>query len=223
VVGLSYSAGMANTKHDEVTIDRQALAQEVIVSAGNLLRAAGFDRDEIGDFFRQAADMLGDGTGAATVSSQGRPARGLAGVAAQFADHSAVQELARLGAEAQGLLPLAEDSPQLKQAFDTAMQIVPLLAEAQNALRVLAGDADLPLVANLSEAADAGGEIVCLEQFETAYDEALAVLGAVIEALIERGDGEAFAFLLGHFAENGVVIGGPLEAVIARGARTFVG
>ncbi|MCW1427524.1 hypothetical protein [Novosphingobium sp. JCM 18896] len=209
-------------RDENATIDRQALAQEVIVSAGNVLRAAGFGREEIGFFFRQAADML-DGAAPPAPKSPAASVGGLAQVAAQFAGSSAVRELHRLGVEGQALLPLTGESPQLKQGFDTAMQIVPLLAEAQSALRGLAEEVGLPLCATRAEAEQAQADVVCLETFETAYDEALALLRAVIEALIERRDGEAFAFLLGHFAENGVIICGPLEAVVAQGARTFVG
>lgn len=207
-------------RDENATIDRQALAQEVIVSAGNVLRAAGFDRDEIGFFFRQAADMLG---GAAVAAQPDRPTGALARVVTQFAASTAVQELQRLGAEGQGLLPFDEDGAQLKQGFDTAMQIVPLVAEAQNVLRQFAEEAGLPLFVTRADAAAAVGEAVCLEAFEPAYADAQAVLAAVIEALLDRQDGEAFAFLLGHLAENGVVITGSLQAVIARGASLVGG
>lgn len=204
-----------SNRDENAAIDRQVLAQEVIVSAGNVLRAAGFDRDEIGFFFRQAADMLG---GASVAPRPDLPTGALARVATQFAASTAVQELQRLGAEGRALLPLGAEGAQLKQGFDTAMQIVPLIAEAQNALRQLAEEAAVPLFATRADAAAATGEAVCLEAFEAAYADARAVLAAVIEALLERHDGEAFAFLLGHLAENGVVITGSLQAAIARGA-----
>lgn len=206
---------MLNISDENAPIDRQALAQEVIVSAGNVLRAAGFGREEIGFFFRQAADMLG---GASIAARPDRPTGTLARVVTQFAASTSVQELQCLGAEGQGLLPFGRESPQLKQGFDMAMQIVPLLAEAQAALRQLAEEAGLPLFATRGDAAAAEGEAVCLEAFELAYADAQAVLVAVIEALLECQDGEAFAFLLGHLAENGVVVGGDLQAAIAKGA-----
>lgn len=207
-------------RDENATIDRQALAQEVIVSAGKVLRAAGFGREEIGFFFRQAADMLG---GASVAVPRDQPTGALARVVTQFAASTAVQELQRLGGEGRGLLPFGAEAPQLKQGFDTAMQIVPLLAEAQAMLRQLATEADLPLFVTRAEAGAAQGEAVCLEAFELAYADAQAVLVAVIEALLERQDGEAFAFLLGHLAENGVAIGGPLQAAIAEGAKLVGG
>ncbi|MBU6267661.1 MAG: hypothetical protein KGN34_08980, partial [Sphingomonadales bacterium] len=123
-----------------------------------------------------------------------------------------------LAGEGLPLLPLGEDVAVLKAAFDVAMRIVPQLAEAQGALRGLAREAGLPLVATEAQAGDAGGAVVCLERFAGAYDGAVAVIDAVVEALVARGDGEAFAFLLRHLADNEVVIAGRLQGCLEKGA-----
>jgi len=221
-----------NSTKDIRSIDRRAVAEQVIVSAGNILVAAGFAREEIGDFFRQAADQL---QGGACAVEGNRPAEGeqwddgLAPIAAAFSENSAVQELHGLAVQAQTLLPLDRDSPGLRDAFDMAMRMVPLLAEAQHVLRTLASEASLPLFANreewrkrvgageLAEAAPA----VCLEDFETTYRGAFEMIGAIAEELLKRQDQEAFTFLLAHLADNGVVVSAELQASIEKVARSI--
>lgn len=197
-----------------VAVDRLALAREVIVSAGNVLRAAGFGREEIGAFFAEAAAQLGAGEAPAPA----RPADPLAQVVLAFSECAALHRLQALAGEALLLPPLGEDMAALKRAFDLAMQMAPVLAEAQDALRGLAEEAGLPLVATLAEAQAAEGAVVCLEAFAGAYAGASEAIGTLVDALAAREDGEAFAFLLRHLGENGVVIAGPLQARLARGA-----
>lgn len=206
-------------------IDRQALAEQVIVSAGNILVAAGFAPREIGFFFRQAADQLAPLSPAAPAP----PERGhdsLARIRSAFAQSGPVSELRRLTVQAQALPPLSGEGSALKDGFDLAMRMAPLLAEAQNGLRALAEEAGLPLFANRSEwmrnagpsgAASEARSAVCLEDFEAAYPGASEAIGAVADELLRRRDTEAFAFLLGHLAENGVVISPGLHASIEKG------
>ena len=191
-------------------IDRLALAREVIVSAANVLRAAGFERGEIAGFFEDAAAQLGGGEVGADDP--------LTVVAQRFARCGPVGALQELAGEALPLLPLGEDLAALKATFDLAMRIVPQLAEAQAALRGLAREAGLPLAATEAQSGEVGAEVVCLERFAGAYSGAVAVIGAVVEALVARGDGEAFAFLLRHLADNEVVIAGPLQGHLEKGA-----
>lgn len=204
-------------------VDRQALAEQVIISSGNILAAAGFARAEIADFFTQAADQLRGSP--ANRRSAGEAAEDpIARVATGFSQNPAVHELHSLGMKAQALMPLEPDAPNLRDAFDMAMRAVPLLAEAQQALRTMANEAMLPLVAHRVErdhrAAASGdaGHIVCLEDFEALYQGALDILGAVAEALLERQDREAFTFLLTHLADNGVILSPHLQKAIEKGA-----
>lgn len=217
-----------NTTDESAMIDRQALAQQVIISSGNILATAGFGRAEIADFFAQAAEQLRSSPKpprAAGVDADDRLAR----VATGFSQNAAVHELHNLGVKAQALMPLGPDAPGLRDAFDLAMQAVPLLAEAQQALRTMADEAMLPLAAHRTEhdtrAADPGSAsaIVCLEDFETLYHGVFDILSAVTEALVERQDRDAFTFLLGHLADNGVIINPQLQATIERGARALEG
>lgn len=205
---------------------KQAIAEQVIVSAGNILVAAGFEREEIGQFFRQAADQLAPSPGsAAPLASAVRS--DMAPVHSAFRRSKPVADLQPLIAQSRALPPLSEDGPQLKAGFDLAMQMVPLLAEAQNGLRALAQEAGLPLYATRDEWRESAGEAdlagqppaVCLEDFAPAYRDAFAAIGTVLEELLRREDAEAFAFLLGHLAENGVAIDSGLRSVVEQAGR----
>jgi hypothetical protein len=214
-------------------IDRQALAAQVIVSAGNVLAAAGFTRAEICDFFRQAADQLDHRT-----TPQADPDRapppvsdgGLARVATEFARNSAVHELHGLAGRAGKLVPLADEGSDLRDAFDLAMQAVPLLAEAQHALRNMATRAGLPFVAHHDErdALSASGDhegaarAICLEDFEAPYANVPALFAAVFDALAAREDREAFTFLLGQLVDNGVTLDPRAKAAIEKGGHALV-
>ncbi|MDE2403207.1 MAG: hypothetical protein KGM17_00640 [Sphingomonadales bacterium] len=189
-------------------VDRAALAREVVVSAANVLRAAGFAREEIAAFFAQAAAQL---------EAHAVPDDPLTATARAFADLPPVRDLQPLVTEAHALLPLRDEVPALKQAFDLAMRAAPLLAEAQDGLRALAREAGLTLAATAAEPRG-DGPVVCLEEFAGAYAGVDDLVAQLAEALVARGDREAFAFLLGHFAEHGVVITGRLQAALARGA-----
>lgn len=216
------------SQNESPIVDRQALAEQVIVSAANVLSAAGFTRAEISDFFRQAADQLQVALAPATEAAP-RPDHRLAHVATEFSRHAAVQELHGLAAKAATLLPVEPGGDGLRDAFDLAMQAVPLLAEAQQALRALATDASISLVPNHTErerriasGEEPGDEIIlCLEDFEALYIGAFDIIGAAAGALAADRDSEAFTFLLAHLADNAVVLNPRVQAVFEEGARSL--
>ncbi|MDB5726635.1 MAG: hypothetical protein JWQ16_3389 [Novosphingobium sp.] len=211
---------------NEPVIDRQAIADQVIVSAGNILVAAGFGREEIGFFFRQAADHLAPASPGLEPAPSSEMS-GLARISAVFERSKPVAQLQQLIAQAAALLPLDRESADLKQCFDLAMQMAPLLAETQKGLRAIAVEAGLPMFATRDEClADAndpetagGPPAVCLEDFENVYRGAFETIGAVADELVAREDPEAFTFMLGHLAENGVVIDRALHALIEQGLQ----
>lgn len=214
---------------DSPKVDREALAGQVIVSAGNILATAGFTRAEIGDFFRQAAEQLQHGIpGPSTEGKQQADSR-LAHVATEFSRNPAVHELHDLATKAGLLLPIKAEGDDLRNAFDLAMKAVPLIAEAQQALRALAADASLPLVPNQAERKrKAASEeepddtlIICLEDFEALYVGVFDVIGAVADSLARGNDGEAFTFLLAHLADNAVILSPRLQTLFEEGARSL--
>lgn len=211
-------------------IDREALAEQVIVSAGNVLATAGFTREEIGDFFRQAAEQLQISPVSAPVpdATPGFDNR-LAQVANMFSQNPAVHELHELAAKANALLPVQPEGDGLRDAFDMTMKAIPLLAEAQQSLRAVAMEVSLPLVPSHAErerratSGDITGNdpIVCLEDFEALYSRVFEVMGAVADVLVKQQDREAFTFLLGHLADNGVILNSRLQLAFEEGMRSL--
>ncbi len=197
--------------------DRLAIAQQVIKSAGDVLRAAGFDREEIGSFFRQAADTL---SGAITAPSSGPSSASLAErLAAQFAQTPSGREIAQLSTQALRLGPPQGEVP-LAGHFDLAMKMIPLIAEAQNRLRGVASEARLQVFADRRSAGDAANAL-CFDEFRSLWSEGFDLIAALLAALAERGDEEAFSFLLESLLENGVVISFELKETIEHSAKTL--
>ena len=210
-----------------------AVAEQVIVSAGNILAAAGFDRTEIAHFFRQAAAHLDpdrspapNRTASEPAPKEGYPAD-MAPVYAAFRNSRPITDLNPLIVQARGLPPLDREGPQLKAAFDLAMQMTPLLAEAQGGLRALAERASMPFFVDREQWRQSGhpevGPAICLEDFETVYRGAFEAIGEVFEELLRRDDAEATAFLLGHLADNGVAIDSGLRAKVLKAERSLPG
>lgn len=204
----------------EFETDRLAIAQQVIKSAGDVLRAAGFGREEIGSFFRQAADHLSGAQPPAEAPTAG------AGVTerlvAEFAESPAGREFAQLNAQVLRLGLPVSDAP-LSEHFDLAMKMIPLIAEAQNRLRAVAGNAGLQVFADRRVAGAAETGALYFDDFKPLWAGGFDLIGALIAALSERGDEEAFAFLLESLLENSVVISFELKEAIERAAEALSG
>lgn len=194
--------------------DPLAIAGQVIVSAGNILVAAGFTREEIRSFFLQAADQLADADEAQVADSG--TARGLK---AEFARTDAVRQLAAGCGRAQ------DANASLRDRFDLAMRIIPLVAEAQHWLRRAATQAGLSVIADRRQHHPETAEAALVfEDYEDCYAPALDHLGALLEDLARADDDEAVAFLLQTMTDQGVTIThalgqtiqGALDAMAAR-------
>lgn len=157
-----------------------AVAEQVIVSAGKIPAAAGFRRDEIGRFFKQAADQLhaaGPPAGADAAASmpEPRPAEGeLDQLRAEFNLIPTVPELQQLQSRAQAF-GFGCDSPGIvAECLDMAKEIAPHIGAAQEWLRGIAEQKNLALAADRTRApplAQANGSIarhVYLEELEAA-------------------------------------------------------
>ena len=107
--------------HDSSPPDPLAIAHETIVSAGNILAAAGFSRMEIAAAFRQAADQLAPAAPPPAEAREAEPARQAGpadAILAEFARIAPLRTLtdwlAALPARAEGarvLLSLREPGP----------------------------------------------------------------------------------------------------------------
>lgn len=203
--------------------DRLAIAEQVILSAGDVLVAAGFSRGEIESFFRQAADQLAAvDSGTAAQVPAGVPSAADA-LMSEFRASAPVGELVKLEAQAERLAGVGDDAALLKQQFDLAMQMVPHIADAQGWLRRTAKEAGIAVHANRQEfQAGHGPEgpaaAMFFEDFESVYARCFGTIRAVIEALVERDDEDALAFLLQSLFDNGVIITYEVKQTMERAA-----
>jgi len=212
--------------------DKLAIADKVIVSAGEILAAAGFDREEIASFFRQAAEHLvpqADG-------GQDYPAPELSAaidadsnLMAEFAASPPVQELEGLHTQAAGLGPPASDA-RFEEHINLAMRMVPLIAEAQDMLRSAADNAGLRLAANRRDwdtgpaegAPTQPPKVLFIEDFESAYAPSIQFITSLIGTAVVRRDERAFTFLLERLFENGVIITHDLKLAMEQGLGAFL-
>lgn len=213
--------------------DKLAIAEQVIFSAGNILVAAGFSREEIASFFRQAADQLAGKADSDSATSQGAAVGAeepdMGKLQSDFRASAPVRELSKLGARAAGLGPPGNDPASLKDHFDLAMQMVPHIADAQEWLRRAAEEKGRRVFANRREfqmdAANDGepesSEAIFFEDFESVYAHSFGLICSVIDALAEQGDEQAFAFLLESLFENSVVITYEVKQTMERGVGTL--
>lgn len=183
-----------------------AIAEQVIVSAGNVLRAAGFDRAEIASFFHQAAAQL---SGAAPPPS--KPETGpMARLHAEFAAIPPVRELTRLQRKrTTGVLPTSEEA--LEAQFALAMEIIPHLGAAQEWLRGMADEAGLVLQTSRMEGRESTSDALFLEDFEAVYSPSFELIATLLEALVAQGHEAAFRPLLLSLVNNNVTVTSALK------------
>ena len=195
-------------------VDRMALAGQVIRSAGDVLLAAGFNREEIGSFFRQAAERLQSGADQAAGRESGPVpgpvAEGPRSIRAELAEGAAVRKLADLVPPMRGRLPL-------RDRFDLAMQTIVVIAEAQEDLRRLARKADLRALPGNPDGplGGQGAGALIFADYEALWRDALVFVAEVLGLLAEEQDEEAFAFMLAFMTDNGLVIGEDMHRDIA--------
>ena len=194
----------------DTPVDRMALAGQVIRSAGDVLLAAGFNREEIGSFFRQAAERLQSGADQTAGSATGSVAEGPRSIRAELAEGAAVRKLA-------DLVPPMRESLPLRDRFDLAMQTIVVIAEAQEDLRRLARKADLRVMpGNPDGPLDGqGAGALIFADYEDLWRDALVFVIEVLGLLAEEQDEEAFAFMLAFMTDNGLVIGEDMHRDIA--------
>ena len=204
----------------------QAIAHEVIVSAGNILGAAGFKRNEIAGFFRQAADQLGDaadrpspawsvGDGPRVASGQeSRADRSLADLQADFSGISAVRALANIAVDPEMVARLRGGSEPARPHLDLALRMFPYIAEAQNWLRDTAREAGYEIVTDRrqwlaavpAEALAQDRQVVFLEDFEAACKPCLDFVTALVAAIESGNDSDALNILLHGLVSCGIIV-----------------
>lgn len=198
--------------------DRLGIAEQVIVSAGNILVAAGFGREDIARFFRQAADQI-DG-GQIDGAQQGAPAAPQGPAQAMLAAYRAiapVRTIARLLAEAGALAHPQSGPVALRDGYDLAMRLIPQIAEAQGWLRDTAREAGLVLATDdHPQPGGAPGEALRLEEFHFAYDAGFALIAAVAETLAGQQDEQALRLILMSLVDNNIAVSRELKTAMER-------
>lgn len=214
-----------NSRSGEGEVDRLAIAEQVIVSAGNILVAAGFGREEIGSFFRQAAEQLGagaDGDAGERVAGQAggaspaprRSAR-LAALLGEFHAIPPVRELELLQARAGELADPGDGDPAaLEHSVELALEMITHIGAAQDWLRSMAEEARLPLVADRGTATPGESDAIFLDTFEAAYQASFAWIAAAFRRLGMQGEDRLFRVLLVALVENNVTITPALKLAI---------
>lgn len=178
-----------------------AIAEQVIVSAGNVLRAAGFDRKEIASFFHQAAAQLSGGAPPASEPETGRVTR----LHAEFTAIPPVRELLRLQREhLTDALPASEEA--LEAQFALAMEIIPHLGAAQEWLRGMADEAGLALQTSRAEGQEDARGTLFLEDFEAVYGPSFTLIASLLETLVAQGHEAAVRPLLLSLVNNNVTV-----------------
>lgn len=197
--------------------DKAAIARQVIVSAGDILVAAGFGRDEIAAFFRQAADHLQGGQPASPPDSSPRHGED---ILSQYRTIAPVRALAGLTAEAAGLASPDDSLAALRDSYDLAMKIIPHIAEAQGWLRTAAREAGLRIATDSRQRQDgrSDGEDLFMDQFEFAYRAGFDLIASVTTVLAEQDDEEAFRLILMSLVENAITVSEELKAAIETAA-----
>jgi hypothetical protein len=175
-----------------------AIAEQVIVSAGNVLRAAGFDRKEIASFFHQAAAQLSGGAPPASEPETGRVTR----LHAEFTAIPPVRELLRLQREhLTDVLPASVEAQ-----FALAMEIIPHLGAAQEWLRGMADEAGLALQTSRAEGQEDARGTLFLEDFEAVYGPSFTLIASLLETLVAQGHEAAVRPLLLSLVNNNVTV-----------------
>lgn len=172
-----------------------AVAEQVVLSAGNILRAAGFSREEIGSIFRQAADQLdGAPTRSPTPAPLTDPA---AALHAEFARIPPVAEVLRL---TRSIAPAAA----LDLRFELAMEILPHIGAAQDWLRSMAESASVPLAAEAGK--PSGGPVLMLREFEAIYSPAYDLVHELLAEALAQGREDYFHAVLKTLADNEIIL-----------------
>lgn len=217
---------------EDIGADKLAIAEQVIVSAGNILTAAGFDRAQIEAFFRQAADHLASGYAKFEFEQSGSGAaeeNGASDLRSDFRDIAPVRALATLARQAGALGRPDECTETAKDRFDLAMKMVPHIADAQNWLRRSAEAAGLSLAANRHEAIETaprneskcGSDKIFLDDFEAEYKQSFDFIRVVADALVDQRDEDAFLRLLVALVDGGISVTSDLKGSIEEGVRIF--
>jgi hypothetical protein len=203
-----------------IGLNKMAVAEEVISSAGNILVAAGFEPDEIAALFNQAADQLASGdaiTQANELSNIDNPTSDdidIDHITSGFEEIASVKSLAKLKRRADALDRPHDNVEALEKCYSLAEKMIPLIGEAQDWLRHIAKDNGIEVIDDHNEwtssvsdeELDREHEIIFICEFDWSYPLSLDFVDSVISELVEKGDEKRFSHVVGEIEKHGISI-----------------
>lgn len=213
-----------------IGLNRIAVAEEVISSAGNILVAAGFKPAEIAALFQEAAEQLVSGEAADRTDDVSRAEIGVGGVdlddiRAEFEEIAPVLALAKLKRRADALDRPHDNREALAKCYTLAEKMLPLIGEAQNWLRASAAENDISVVDDQNKWASSASdeeldhehEIMFICEFEWSYPLCLDFIGSVLSELVEKGEEEKFNYLVSELLDGNVTLPSEILEAIEEG------
>lgn len=189
-----------------IGLNKMAVAEEVITSAGNILVAAGFEPDEIAALFNQAAEQLASGDALTRIDDlsnseySASDALDIDDIMTEFGEIPSVQALAKLKKRADALDRPHDNVDALEKCYSLTEKMIPLIGEAQNWLRSTAKNNNIDIIDDQSdwttsatdEELDREHEIIFICEFDWSYPLSLDFVESVVSELVEKGDENRF-------------------------------
>ena len=218
-----------------IGLNKMAVAEEVISSAGNILVAAGFEPDEIAALFNQAAEQLASGDAIThtddSADSEDSTSNGIDidDITSEFGELSSVKTLAKLKKRADALDRPHDNLEALEKCYAIADKMIPLIGEAQNWLRSTAQDNDIRVVDDHNEwtssasddELDREHEFIFICEFDWAYPLNLDFVDSVVGELVEKGDENRFYYIIEQIDKHRISIPSSSKETIEQGKKVL--
>lgn len=201
-----------------IGLNKMAVAEEVITSAGNILVAAGFEPDEIAALFNQAAEQLASGDALtriddlSSIEDSASDAPDIDDIMTEFGEIPSVQALAKLKKRADALDRPHDNADALEKCYSLTEKMIPLIEEAQNWLRNTAKNNNIDIIDDQSdwttsatdEELDREHEIIFICEFDWSYPLSLDFVESVVSELVEKGDENRFNHVVEQLDERNI-------------------
>lgn len=214
-------------------MDRLAIAEEVMSSAGNILAAAGYTSEEIEAIFRQAADQIASGVAfdPAPSNDVNRHAFDTAAekILTAFEEVDAVRALAKLRSRADALDRPHNSRKALDRCVPLASKMLPEIASAQTWLLREASAAGVTIlpsrkdwIADVSDAdLDKEHELIFFDSYELQDRLNLDFLTEVAHALVSLGTTVEFEAFYSALVESRLALSVELRSAMEDGKQAF--
>lgn len=211
-----------------IGLNKLAVAEEVISSAGNILVAAGFEPDEIAQLFQQAAQQLVSGDAISSneklpdIEESDDDSIDIDDIMSEFGETDSVKALAKLKRRADALDRPHDNPDALEKCYSLAEKMLPLIGEAQNWLRIKAHNNNIEIVDDHNEwtssasdeELDREHEIIFICEFDWSYPLSLDFIDTVVSELVEKGEENKFFNIVNEIESRRISLpSSPLETI----------